>query len=138
MSRKQAVAIFFVVTAFTIARGMPPQSKSKGGQQMMQFAPHPGTIRMVEESDGSVRIVRAEDVPERRRFVYLDKNGREVDSAEEAVERIPIVEVRMTSTDGRGNLVPKDRAQLIRIKEFGPEGRLLRSTTMIPNNSPRH
>lgn len=102
---------------------------------MKQFTPHPGTIRMIDEFDGSVRIVKAEDVPERRRFVYLDDHGREVDSAEEAVERIPIVEVRMTPTDGKGNLVPKDRAQLIRIAEFGPEGRRLRTTTMTPNKA---
>jgi hypothetical protein len=103
---------------------------------MKQFAQHPGTIRMIDESDGSVHVMKAEDAPERRRFVYLDDHGREVDSAEEAFERIPIVEVRMTPTDGKGNLVPKDRAQLIRITEFGPEGRRLRSTTMTPNRAP--
>lgn len=103
---------------------------------MKQFAPHPGTIRMIDESDGSVRMAKAEDAPERRQFVYLDKDGREVDSVEEAIDRIPIVEVRLTPTDGKGNLVPKDRAQLIRIKEFGPAGRLLRSTTMTPNKPP--
>jgi hypothetical protein len=103
---------------------------------MKQFAPHPGTIRMIDESDGSVRIVKAEEAPERRRFVYLDKDGGEIDSAEKAVERIPIIEVRMTPTDGKGNLVPKERAHQIRIKEFGPEGRLLRSTTMTPNKAP--
>jgi len=100
---------------------------------MTQFAPHPGTIWMIDESDGSVRSVKADEVPERHRFVYLDKNGKETDSVEHAVERIPIVEVRMTSTDGNGSLVPKDRAQLIRIKEFGPKKRLLRSTTMTQN-----
>jgi hypothetical protein len=103
---------------------------------MRQFAPHPGTIRMIDESDGSVRTVKADETPEERRFVFLDKDGKEIDSAEHAVERIPIVEVRMTPTDGKGNLVPKDRAQLIRIKEFGPEGRLMRSTTMTPNKPP--
>ncbi len=100
---------------------------------MKQFAPHPGAIRMIDESDGSVGMVKAEDAPERRRFVFLDKDGREVESLEEAVDRIPIVEVRMTPTDGKGNLVRKDRAQVIRIKEFGPEKRLMRSTTMTPN-----
>ena len=103
---------------------------------MKQFTPHPGTIRMIDESDSSVRIMKAEDAPERRRFVYLDDHGKEVDSAEEAVERIPILEVRMTPTDGKGNLVPKNRAQLIRIIEFGPQGRRLRSTTMTPNKTP--
>jgi hypothetical protein len=103
---------------------------------MKQFPPHPGTIRTIDEYDGSERISKAEETPERHRFVYLDGKGREVDSAEDAAERIPIVEVRMTPTDGKGNLVPKDRAQLIRIVEFGPEGRRLRSTTMTPNKPP--
>ena len=93
---------------------------------------------MVDEFDNSVRVVKAEDVPERRRFVYLDDQGREVDSPEDAIDRIPIVEVRLTPTDGKGNLVPKDRAQLIRITEFGPERRRLRTTTMTPSkNLPR-
>jgi hypothetical protein len=133
MTRRQAFAIFCAAIALTAAPGMRGQSKSKGSQKMTKFAPHPGTIWMIDESDGSAHSVKADDVPERRRFVYLDKDGKETDSVEHAVERIPIVEVRMTPTDGNGNLVPKDRAQLIRIKEFGPEKRLLRSTTMTPN-----
>lgn len=103
---------------------------------MTKFAPHPGTIRMIDESDGSVRIVQADETPERHKFVYLDKDGREVSSSGEAVERVPIVEVQMTASDGKGNPVPKDRAQIIRIKEFGPDRRLLRTTTMTPNRPP--
>jgi len=101
-----------------------------------QFPPHPGSIKMIDKFANSSRTERAEEVPERHRFVYMDKDGREVDSVEEAVERIPIVEVQMISTDGDGNLVAKDRAQLIRIKELGPERRLLRSTTMTPTVPP--
>jgi hypothetical protein len=104
---------------------------------MKPFPPHPGTIRMMDEFDHSVELVKAETVPDRHRFVYLNDKGIEVDSAEQAAERIPIVEVRMVPTDGKGNLVPKDKAQMIRITEFGPEGRRLRSTTMVPNSSPR-
>jgi hypothetical protein len=132
MTRIGPVAIIGVTILVIIVAGLQGQPQSKGGPKMKQFAPHPGTIRMIDESDGSVRTVKADDVPERRRFVYLNKDGVEVDSAEEAVERIPIVEVRMTPTDGKGNLVAKDHAQLIRIKEFGPGNRLLRSTTMTP------
>jgi hypothetical protein len=133
MTRRRAIAMLSAVTTFTASSCMYGQSKSKGDKKMKQFAPHPGTIRMIDESDNSVHLVKAEDAPDSRRFVLLDKKGIEVQDAEQAVERIPIVEVRMTPTDGKGNLVSKDKAQLIRIKEYGPEGRLLRSTTMVPN-----
>ncbi len=103
---------------------------------MAQFPPHPGTIAMIDDSDGSVRIEKADETPERHRFVYLDKAGIEVDSADKAVERIPIVEVRMTPTDGDGHIVSKANARLIQIKEFGPKHRLLRSTTMTPGKRP--
>jgi hypothetical protein len=129
------MGILFAATVFAALPTMRAQSKSKGSNKMSQFPPHPGTIRMIDEFDSSVSISKAEDTPERHRFVYLDDHGREVDSADEAAERIPIVEVRMTPTDGKGNLVPKDRAQLIRITEFGPEGRRLRTTTMTPNKA---
>lgn len=98
---------------------------------------HPGEIKMIDEYDDSVEVQRASETPERHRFVYLDGRGIEVESPDESVERIPIVEVRMTPTDGEGNLVPRDRAKLIRIKEFGPEHRLLRTTTMTPTASSR-
>lgn len=88
---------------------------------------------MIDDFNDTVRIEMAEDVPERHRFVYLGNDGGEVDSVDDAVERIPIIEVRMTPTDGEGHLVPKDRARMIRIKEFGPHGRLLRTTTMTKN-----
>ena len=114
---------------------MHGQSKSQGGQAMKQFTLHPGTIRMIDTYDGSVRVVKADETPELHRFVYLDEAGIEVSSASQALERVPIVEVQMTPTDEEGNLVPKDRAQLIRIKEFGAKQRLLRSTTMTPQKS---
>lgn len=99
---------------------------------MKEFPPHPGTIRMVDMYDGSVRTVAAEETPEAHRFVYFDQAGAEVSSASQATERVPIVEVQMTPTDGKGHLTSKDHAELIRIKEFGPKHRLLRTTTMTP------
>ena len=136
MTRRQTIRILGAGAGCALAPGLHGQAKWKGGKKVKQFAPHPGTIRMIDESDGSVRVVKAEDAPERQQFVYLDKDGREVDSAAEAVDRIPVVEVRLAPTDGKGNLVPKDRAELIRIREFGPAGRLLRNTTMTPNKPP--
>lgn len=104
-----------------------------GDSTMEMMPPHPGQIKMVEEHDGSVRMLDASTVPDRQRFVYLDVNGIEVDSPDKAVSRIPIIEVRMFSTDGEGHLVPKSRAKKLRIIEMGPDHRVLRSTVLVPN-----
>lgn len=131
MTRRQMIATLCGIGLFTASRTRG-QSAADKGAKMKQFPPHPGKISMIDESDNSVRTVSSEDVPENHRFVYLDKDGKETSSVEDAAQRIPIVEVRMTPTDGNGKLVPKDHAQLIRIKEYGPEKRLLRTTTMKP------
>lgn len=100
---------------------------------MEKMPAHPGQIKMIEEYDGSVRLINVETVPDRQRFVYFDANGMEVDSLDKAASRVPIVEVRMLSTDGQGNLVPKSRAKKLRILEMGPDQKVLRSTVLVPN-----
>lgn len=97
-----------------------------------QFAPHPGSIRMVEVQADTSRDVPIDEVPEDRRFVYL-KDGVETYNPDEATERVPIVEVRMVSVDQRGNLVPKDQAARLVVYEIGPDNRPLRHTTMVRN-----
>lgn len=98
----------------------------------MKFPPHPGTIKMVDLSTGTAKEVPYEQAPERSRFVYLNKDGSEASDPEKAVERVPIVLVEMMPTDGHGHLVPRDEATMIRIQEFGPNRRPLRSTTLVP------
>jgi hypothetical protein len=102
----------------------------------MKFTEHPGTIKMIDAFDGSIHTKKAEDAPDAQRFVYLDATGAEIRSADQAAERIPIVEVQMIPTDGEGKLVSKERASTIRILEYGPNKRLLRSTVMS-RNAPR-
>lgn len=94
------------------------------------FAPHPGSIRMVDVQAGTSRDMPIDQVPEDQRFVYL-KDGVETRSASEATERVPIVEVRMVSVNKRGDLVPKEQAAKLVVYEIGPEGRPLRHTTMV-------
>jgi hypothetical protein len=118
-----------VLLAFTACA----QTIPKAGEGMKNFATHPGTIRIINEADASIQILRAVEAPERQQFVYFDRVGLEVGTAELATERVPIEEVRMTPTDGKGNLVAKERAVLVRIKEYGAGQRLLRTTTMTPN-----
>jgi len=96
-----------------------------------QFAPHPGSIRMVEVQAETSRDVPIDEVPEDRRFVYLTKEGVETADPTEATERVPIVEVRMISIDASGNLVPKGSAAKLVIYEIGPDDRPLRHTTMV-------
>ncbi len=99
---------------------------------MELMPPHPGQIKMIEEFDGATRMVNASEVPETHRFMFLDAKGQETDP-QAAVSRIPIVVVKMFSTDGQGNLVPKKRAKQLRVLEFGPDGQVLRSTVLVPN-----
>ena len=96
---------------------------------MIPFPDHPGEIKMADFFQRTSKMVLIEDVPENRRFVYL-KNGIETLDPNEATERVPILEVHMLSLDERGNLVSPEIAKLVRIGEFGPDMRPLRSTIM--------
>ena len=102
---------------------------------MEPFQPHPGLILSIVESGNAasniVTLTPADEVPEEHQFVYLDAQGQEVASGKQAVERIPIVEVRMTAVDKMGKLVPAEQSQTMYIREYGPDKRILRSTTMI-------
>ncbi len=101
---------------------------------MESFASHPGTIRSFDGDTKEIRIAKAEEVPIKHRFVYLDRDDHEVEATDtNAVERIPIVEVRMTPTDGKGNIVPRKQAKKMEIIEYGPDHRFLRSTLMFRN-----
>lgn len=95
------------------------------------FPRHPGTIRLIDESDDSVVIVSADTKPERHQFVYFNSDGVEVDGPPEAVKRTPIVEVRTRPMDETGRIVPKDQAARIRVHEIGPEQKLLRWTLLV-------
>jgi hypothetical protein len=96
---------------------------------MKPFPDHPGKFKMVDFFHETSKMVLIDDVPENRRFVYL-KNGVETHDPDEATERVPIVEVHLLSSDEMGNLVSPEVAERVRIKEFGPEMRPLRSTTL--------
>lgn len=96
----------------------------------MAFPSHPGKIKVVDLSTNISRDVPFEEVPERGRFVYL-KSGLETADPLDATERVPIVEVEMLPLDRNGNIVSKDKATTIRIKEFGPNKRPLRNSTMV-------
>ena len=106
--------------------GEPPSPIS------MNQPKHPGTILFINDGDGSRRSRPVHDVPENKRFVYLAK-GVETHAPDKADEAIPIVEVRLTPVDGTGKVVPASLAKKIRVNEFGPAQRLLRSTTMLKN-----
>jgi hypothetical protein len=91
---------------------------------------HPGTVTMVNVYEKTERTVPITEVPPNKRFVYL-KDGVEISDPSQATELVPIVRVEMFSLDDDGNLVPPDLATKLWVKEFGPEKRPLRLTTMI-------
>jgi hypothetical protein len=97
---------------------------------MITTPAHPGTITIRDMFKKTEKVVPYKSVPKNQQFVYLPKDGVETFNLNEAVERIPIVEVEMLSLDAKGNLVPSKIAQTIRIKSFGPNRRPLRSTVM--------
>jgi hypothetical protein len=96
---------------------------------MKPFPDHPGKVKTVDFFHKTSKSVLVGDVPENQRFVYF-KNGVETHDPDEATERAPIVEVHLLSSDEIGNLVSPEIAKLVQIKEFGPEMRPLRSTTL--------
>jgi hypothetical protein len=96
---------------------------------MTRFPEHPGTLRVLDFFHKTSTVSPVAEVPESKRFVYL-KDGVETHDPAAATERVPIVEVHLISLDASGKLVPTDEAATIRIKEFGPDQRPLRSTTM--------
>ncbi|HZO16820.1 MAG TPA: hypothetical protein VFB62_26265 [Polyangiaceae bacterium] len=89
------------------------------------FAPHPGTIVLVDRATGEEKERPADEFPEAQRYVYL-RNGEETLVPEEATERVPIVRIETATMDDRGNLVPREQATRMHVMELGPDGRRLR------------
>jgi len=110
--------------------GCGAEQAQKGKKQSMILTSHPGKIKFVDLFTNTSWDVPVEDIPDRNRFVYL-KNGTETANQDDATERVPIVEVEMLPLDKEGNLVSKDKATTIQIREFGPNRQPLRSSTMV-------
>jgi hypothetical protein len=89
------------------------------------FAPHPGTIVLVDRAAGTEEARPADEFPELQRYLYL-KDGQETLQPETATERIPIVRIETVPLDARGQLVPREQATEMRVTEFGPDNRRLR------------
>jgi hypothetical protein len=96
---------------------------------MTRFPEHPGTLSVLDLFRNTTTVSPVAEVPESQRFVYL-KDGVETHDPAAATERVPIVEVHLISLNADGKLVPTEEAVEIRIKQFGPDHRPLRSTTM--------
>jgi len=126
--RFAATAIGIVATVGCGATATESGAEEEG--KKMTALNHPGMVRMANKYDESVEEIPIAEVPEDKRFVFL-KDDVEVFNAEEATEIVPIVEVRMSPLDDRGNLVSVENAKTIRIQEFGPDGRPLRLTIMV-------
>jgi hypothetical protein len=91
---------------------------------------HPGTITITNVAERTTETVPYDSVPPRQRFVMLNAAGTETEDPAQAKETIPIVAVRVVMLDGLGELATGDAVKVMRILEYGPGERLLRSTTM--------
>jgi hypothetical protein len=96
---------------------------------MTPFPDHPGTIRVVDVFRRTSQDSLVAGFPAAGWFVYL-KDGVETDDPDLATERVPVVEVHVIGVGPKGNLVPTERALTVRVEEFGPGRRPLRTTTV--------
>lgn len=96
----------------------------------MKAEQSPQSVRFVEIFSGEVREVPFNDLPQNDRWAFL-REGKLVNSPEEADEIVPIVEVRRLTLDAQGDLVPSESAVSVRIEEFGPGGRPVKWTLMV-------
>ena len=97
---------------------------------------HPGKVVLAEFPANTKREISVDDFPAEKRFVFL-KNGFEV-APDKADEVVPVVKVDMIPLNDRDDMVPKDQATKVMIKEYGPEGRPLRMTIMIKTNQQKN
>jgi hypothetical protein len=96
---------------------------------MTPFPDHPGTIRVVDAFRRTSQDSFVAGFPASAWFVYL-KDGVETSDPDQATERVPVVEVHVSGVDPKGDLVPAERAPTVRVEEFGPGRRPLRTTTV--------
>ena len=93
------------------------------------FAPHPGKILFRTMWNNTVKVEKADDVPDANKFVYFDAEHQETHDVASAVTREPIVEVEMRSFDADGNMVEPAKAVRIAVAEFGLHHQELRHSS---------
>ncbi len=83
-------------------------------------APHPGTITLKYDWDGSTVIKKATEMPESFILRCVDANGNRVPRAE-AIWCIPVVEIETVSVDEAGKPVPPKGAYTVSSSVYGPD-----------------
>jgi hypothetical protein len=91
----------------------------------------PATIKIATVALKKTEVVTSDSVPESDRLVMIDDQGIETHDPKQAKETIPVVEIRVVTLNGKGELVAPDQAHTMRILLYGAGERLLRSTTMV-------
>ncbi len=95
----------------------------KMGKRSDMISTHPGFILNVEYPGGKETKKSVNGVPLKNQFIFL-KDGREVQSIDQADTAIPIVRVEVTYSE--------DRKKILEINEKGPDGQSLRRTYAAP------
>lgn len=93
-----------------------------------EFKPHPGTIILKNLYDGKEMQVPASGIPIEDQFVYF-KDGTETTDQLTADAREPIIRQEFTPLTKEGVKISLDKAEALKIKEYGESG-LLRERTI--------
>ncbi|MDR5757248.1 hypothetical protein [Caballeronia sp. LZ035] len=95
--------------------------------------PHPGTITMKYEWNGTSKELRAADYQDSFIFYCFDSEGKRADRCV-AAWCVPIVEIETVSADNDGKPAEPRVAEYIEITQYGPGHKFLKHTTAQPRS----
>ncbi|MDR5834053.1 hypothetical protein [Caballeronia sp. LZ034LL] len=107
------------------------RSDFPGAQDASQ--PHPGTITMKYEWNGTSKELRASDYQDSFIFYCFDNEGKRAER-NAAAWCVPIVEIETVSADKDGKPAEPRVAEYIEITQYGPGHKFLKHTTAQPRS----
>ncbi|MDR5779555.1 hypothetical protein QCE63_08950 [Caballeronia sp. LZ065] len=107
------------------------RSDFPGAQDASQ--PHPGTIIMKYEWNGTSKELRAADHQDSFNFFCFDSEGKRADRSA-AAWCVPVVEIETVSADKNGQPAEPRVAEYIEITAYGPRHKFLEHTTAQPRS----
>jgi len=110
----------------------PEKNKIPKKDITMDIPVHPGTIKMVNMFDKTVKEVTIDKVPKENQFVYYSDDNDIVEKRN-AMKAVPIVEVRMFPKNAKGEVVSKDKAKLIWLEMYDKNNKLIKTHSMWRN-----
>ncbi len=93
-----------------------------------KFAEHPGQITTFYAWNKTSKTEAASDFPDSLKWKYYAQDGSETANMGSAKYRVPVVEVRIVSVNGKGVPVDPQHASRLSIDSYGPNHRFLSHT----------